>query len=199
MSQFIETIQLLNGVLQNLEFHQIRFERTRREVLGIKNHPRLAEQITVPRGLDSGLLKCRVNYGKVIELIEFEPQLERKVNTLKLVYSDSIKYGYKYADRSELELLFQQRGDCDDILVVKKACISDSFYANVIFWDGLGWITPDTPLLPGTMRAFLLNRGLISEERITPDELNRFQKLKLINAMNDLDKAPEITIESIHL
>jgi len=199
MSQFIETIKLLHGVLLNLEFHQVRFERTRREVLGIKNHPRLAEQISIPKGLDSGLLKCRVNYGKVIELIEFEPQLERKVNTLKLVYSDSIEYGYKYTDRRELELLFHQRGECDDILVVKKACISDSFYANVIFWDGNGWITPLTPLLPGTMRASLLNRDLIREGNIGPEDLHKFQKLKLINAMNDLEQAPEIPIESIHL
>lgn len=199
MSRFIETIQLRQGVLLNLEFHQLRFERSRREVLGLKNHPRLAEQITVPAGLDRGQLKCRVKYGKVIDLIEFEPQLERMVNSLKLVYSDSIEYGYKYSDRRELEELFQQRGENDDILIVKKACISDSFYANVVFWDGSAWITPDTPLLPGTMRAFLLNREMIREERITPDDLNRFQKLKLINAMNDLEHAPEISIDSIHL
>lgn len=199
MSRFIETIQLLHGLLLNLEFHQIRFERSRREVLGIKNHPRLAEAITVPKGLDKGLLRCKVYYGEVIELIEFEPHLERKVNTLKLVNSDSIEYGYKYADRRELELLFHRREECDDILIVKKACISDSFYANVIFWDGFEWITPNTPLLPGTMRASLLNRGLIREEGITPDELNRFQKLKLINAMTDLEQAPEIPIDCIHL
>ena len=197
MSRFIETIQLRHGVLLNLEFHQLRFERTRREVLGIRNHPRLADQISVPRGLDSGRLKCRVNYGRVIDLIEFEPQPERKVNSLKLVYSDTIEYGYKYADRKELELLFHQRGENDDILIVKKACITDSFYANVIFWDGVAWITPDTPLLPGTMRAFLLNSELIREERITPGDLKRFQKLKLINAMNDLEHAPEISIDSI--
>ena len=49
------------------------------------------------------------------------------------------------------------------------------------------------------MRASLLNKDLIREDRITPDDLHRFQKLKLINAMNDLEQAPEIPIESIHL
>ena len=199
MSLFIETIQLYHGVLLNLEFHQERFERSRREVLGLKNHPRLAEVIRIPEGLDKDLLKCRINYGRVIELVEYEPQLLRKVNSLKLVYSDSIDYGYKYADRSNLQDLFQQRGTCDDILVVKKNCITDSFYANVVFHGPEGWITPDTPLLPGTMRASLLQRGLISEERVTPDDLQGYQKLKLINAMNDLEQAPEIPIESIHL
>ena len=115
-----------------------------------------------------------------------------------MVYSDTIDYGFKYRDRGELEKLFHQREACDDILVVKKGCVSDSFYANVVFWDGLAWVTPDTPLLPGTMRASLLAKGLIRESRITPENLHSYQKLKLINAMNDLKNAPEIPIESIH-
>ncbi len=199
MSRCIETIQVLNGQLRNLEFHQERFERTRSKLMGLRKHPLLAEQIQLPDGLEKGLLKCRVIYEKEILRIEYEPQQLREVHTLQLVYSDSIEYGFKYEDRSALETLFFQRGNCDDILVVKKACITDSFYANAIFWDGNGWLTPDTPLLPGTMRASMLRLDLIKEERITPDDLPRFQKLKLINAMNDLEQAPEIPIESIHL
>ena len=197
MSRFIETIQLLNGELLNLEFHQQRFERTRLEALGLKSHPQLGEVIRVPRGLENGQLKCRVSYQKEIELIEYEAHQVREVHSLKLVYSDTIDYGFKYRDRGELEKLFHQRGDCDDILVVKYGCVSDSFYANVVFWDGLAWVTPDTPLLPGTMRAFLLAKGLIRERRIMPENLHSYQKLKLINAMNDLSHAPEIPIESI--
>jgi 4-amino-4-deoxychorismate lyase len=199
MSRFIETIQLLNGELRNLEFHQERFERTRSLLLGLRKHPLLAELIQLPDGLEKGLLKCRVIYEKVILRIEYEPQQLREVHSLQLVYSDSIEYGFKYEDRSKLDTLFLQRGSCDDILVVKKTFITDSFYANVIFWDGEVWITPHTPLLPGTMRASLLSRGLIREGSISPDDLHRFQKLKLINAMNDLNQAPEIPIESIYL
>jgi 4-amino-4-deoxychorismate lyase len=198
MSQFIETIQLLHGKLRNLEFHQERFERTRREKLGIRNHPRLAEVICVPKGLDQGMLKCRVSYAEVIELIEYEAHQHRKTESLKLVYSEDIDYRYKYADRSKLESLYHQRGDCDDILVVKKGMVSDSFYANVILRNGSDWITPDTPLLPGTMRASLLNRGLISEESIALEDLSRYQGIKLINAMQDLHSAIELPMEAIH-
>jgi len=197
MSRFIETIQLLNGELLNLQFHQQRFERTRLDALGLKSHPQLGVVIRVPRGLENGQFKCRVSYQKEIELIEFEPHLAREVHSLKMVYSDTIDYGFKYRDRGELEKLFHQRDDCDDILVVKNGCVSDSFYANVVFWDGLAWVTPDTPLLPGTMRASLLAKGLIRESRITPENLHSYQKLKLINAMNDLSHAIEIPIESI--
>ena len=198
MSQFIETIQVLHGELQNLVFHQERFELTRQIALGLKRHPQLAELITVPGGLEQVVLKCRVIYEKEIVRIEYEPYLAHKVHSLKIVYSDSIDYGFKYADRSELEELFRQRAECDDILVVKQGCITDSFYANVIFLDGREWITPDTPLLAGTMRSSLLREGIIGERRITRSDLSGFQKVKLINAMNDLQNAPEIPIESIH-
>ena len=198
MSRFIETIKLLNGELQNLEFHQLRFERTRKEVFGVKKHPRLEELIMVPEGLEQGLLKCRLTFRKDVELIEFEPQLLKQVKSLKLVYSDSIEYSYKYADRSKLEELYMQKKECDDILVVKNGCLSDSFFANVVFWNGTHWETPDTPLLPGTMRASLLHKGIIRERRITPEDLSGYQTLKLINAMNDLESASEIPVGSIY-
>lgn len=197
MSRFIETIQVLKGELKNLEFHQQRFERTRYQVLGLKKHPLLEEVILIPPGLDRGVFKCRLSYQKEISLIEFEPQQARKVQSLRLVYSDSIDYAYKYADRSELERLFLKREECDDILVVKNDCITDSFYANVVFWDGKSWLSPDTPLLPGTMRASLLEKGLIKERRITPEDLGGYEKLKLINAMNDLEQSPAISTKSI--
>ena len=198
MSQFIETIQVLHGELQNLVFHQERFENTRVNALGLNRHPQLAELIQVPEGLEQIVLKCRVIYEKEIVRIEYEPYQAHIVHSLKMVYSDSIEYGFKYADRSELEELFRQREDCDDILLVKQGCITDSFFANLVFWDGREWITPDTPLLPGTMRSSLLHQGFIREDRITKTDMAGYQKLKLINAMNDLQNAPEISIESIH-
>lgn len=198
MSRYIETIQVLQGELKNLEFHQERFERTRLETMGLKKHPILENEISLPRGLEQGLFKCRVSYRKDIELIEYESHRIHKVHSLKLVRSDTIDYGYKYADRRNLDELFNQREGSDDILVVKKGCISDSYYANVLLWDGNSWVTPDTPLLPGTMRASLLRKGVIKEDRINEADLARYQKIKLINAMNDLQHAPEIPIDSIH-
>lgn len=198
MSRFIETIQVSRGILKNLELHQERLERTRYESMGLKKHPRLDQVIEVPGGLEQGLFKCRVTYWKEIELIEYEPHRAFKVSSLKLVHSDSIDYGYKYEDRSRLQELFERREGQDDILVVKNNCITDSFFANVLFWDGSNWLTPDTPLLPGTMRSSLLRKGIITEFRITTEDLYRYQKVKLINAMNDLQSGPEISLDSIH-
>ncbi len=198
MSRYIETIQLRNGELLNPEFHQERFERTRSKALGLKKHPLLTEVVRIPHGLEQGIFKCRVLYEKEIELVEYEAYQFRLIGSLKLVYSDDIEYGYKEEDREELEKLYRQREDCDDILIVKNDCISDSFYANVVLWSGEKWVTPDTPLLPGTMRASLIQKRKIFESRITPGDLAGYQKLRLINAMNDLEDAVDIPINSIH-
>lgn len=197
MSPYIETIRLQEGVLRNLPYHQARFERTRSRELGLSSHPRLEEIIQVPEGLEKDCLKCRVLYGEKIERIEYEPHIRRRISSLKLVYSDKIDYASKYADRSELEKLYAERGRCDDILIVKKGCMSDSFYANTAFWDGTGWFTPDTPLLEGTMRAFLLDQGLIREAQIRKEDLGRYRKVRLINAMNDLQDGPEISMDKV--
>jgi len=194
MYPFIETIKLLDGELRNLSCHQLRFNRTRSEVLGLRNHPQLSREIPVPDGLQWGVYRCRVLYGKDIERIEYEPYRKPVVNSLKLITSDTISYGYKSSDRTSLTALYEQRGRCDDILIVKQGCLTDSFYANVALWDGISWVTPDTPLLPGTMRASLLAEGTLKEARITRGDLESFQKIRLINAMNDMDRGPEIPV-----
>ncbi len=197
MSQFIETIKLLDGELKNIRFHQSRFEQTRSGALGLRTHPLLTNVIRIPNGLEKGLLKCRVIYGEKIERIEFEPHEPKPVRSLKLVHSDTISYGFKCADRQGLDDLFEQRGSSDDILIVKLGCITDSYYANVVFWDSASWFTPDTPLLKGTMRASLLATGSIKRLRITLNELKKFQKIRLINAMNNLKDGPEIGLDAV--
>jgi 4-amino-4-deoxychorismate lyase len=96
-------------------------------------------------------------------------------------------YRFKYTNRERLNLLFEQRGNCDDILIVKNGFITDSFIANVVFFDGRKWWTPDTPLLPGTQRARLIHEKKISVCPVTPDDLPKYEKAGLINAMQDLD------------
>ncbi len=197
MSPYIETIRLQNGELKNLSYHQARFERTRLLELGLRTHPDLNQMIKIHKGLDRGLLKCRVMYGKEIERIEFELYSRRVVKSLKVVEADHISYSFKYSDRIALDALFAQRGNCDDILMVKNGCVTDSHFANTAFWDGATWFTPDTPLLPGTMRASLLEKGVLKMARITPGNLNNYHNIRLINAMNTLQEGAEIALNSV--
>jgi len=197
MSPYIETIRLEDGILKNLSYHQSRFERTRAGELGLETHPVLSEVIQIYKGMEKGLLKCRVTYGKEINRIDFEPYTRHPATSLKVVLSDSIFYGYKYQNRNELEQLHKQRGSCDDILIVQRGFITDSFFANVALWDGQDWVTPDTPLLPGTMRASLMEQGILKSRTITLENLAKFQSIKLINAMNNLEEGIDIPVKSI--
>lgn len=197
MSPYIETIRLQDGELRNLPYHQERFERTRSKELGLKTHPLLHQVIRVPDGMDKGLLKCRVVYEKEIERCEFKIHARLSVRSLQLVYSDSITYPYKLANRSELDALYHLKGACDDILIVKEGCITDSYYANPAFWDGRNWFTSDTPLLPGTMRASLIDAGMLKVTGISPADLGKYQQVRLINAMNDLNEGPKISMDQV--
>lgn len=195
--QLLETIKCLNGQLYNLPFHQSRFNLARKHFFPDAPPLSLEETIEVPEFAQSGLFRCRVLYKTKIEKIEFLPHQYRRVKSMKLVEADNIDYAYKYENRQLLQTLFEQRGAADDILIVKNSCITDSFTANPVFYDGTHWWTPNTPLLPGTQRASLLERGQIKVCRITTADLPKYQKLGLINAMQDLENMPVVEMEKI--
>jgi 4-amino-4-deoxychorismate lyase len=164
---------------------------------GRKNKLDLDGEIEVPAEFRSGLFRCRVSYGQAIEKIEFIKHQYRPVSSLRLVEDNEIDYHLKYTDREKLNSLFEKRGSCDDILIVKNGYITDSLTANVIFFDGKRWWTPDTPLLPGTQRAKLIVEKKIYVAAITPADLKKYDKAGLINAMQDLDQMPVIPVANI--
>ena len=197
MFQFIETIKFKDGKLFNLSYHNDRLNRTRRAFYSINDGLNLAERIELPSAGDGSIYKCRIVYDRTILKVEFVPYEERTVKKLKIITANDIAYSYKYEDRRHLEHLFNEKGECDDILIIKNNMVTDSFYANVVLYDGHEWITPSTPLLSGTQRAYLLDKGIIKEKNITLESLKDFQKIRLINAMVSFNEAQEIEIDSL--
>ena len=198
MSQFIESIKCENGRLANLAFHNLRFNQTRQKFFGAAPLD-LFSLVSIPEHAKNGIFKCRILYGSQITRIEFIPHVYRLINRLKLVHCNSINYRYKHSDRNMLLKLFEQREDCDDILIVKNGFITDSFSANVIFFDRDNWYTPNTPLLPGTRRAQLLKKGNLTAINITTADLKNFDSACLINAMQGMNETPLIPIKHIYL
>jgi 4-amino-4-deoxychorismate lyase len=197
MYQLVETIKCKDGELFNLRYHQARFNLTRRALFRLKDEISLEKNIEIPENCQTGLFRCRVIYGEKIEKIEFLPHRYRIVKSLKLLEDNDMDYCYKFVGRERLNSLFEQRGTCDDILIVKNGFITDSSIANVVFFDGQKWRTPDTPLLPGTQRARLIHEKRISVCPVTPNDLPGFEMAGLINAMQDLDDMPKISISNI--
>lgn len=190
MCQLVESLKLKNGKIQNLEYHQARLNRTMAELFPEKAKIELEKVIHIPKDYMSGIFKVRVLYGETIEKIDIEPYTFRTIQSLKVVRHERIDYHFKYTDRQILQEMFSQRGDCDDIIIVKNGFVTDSFAGNLLFFDGKNWVTPSTPLLKGTKRQFLLDQGIISEKEIREEYIRNYEKVGLINAMVDFDEMP---------
>jgi 4-amino-4-deoxychorismate lyase len=197
MCLLLETIQLLDGNLQNVEYHNRRLNASIKECFGVDVNNDISELIQIPPEYKTGLHRCRLIYDYKSFHIEFTSYTFRNIKSLRLVYDDQIDYHLKFADRSRLDFLFSQREDCDDIIIVKNGCLTDSFAANLVFGDGIRWFTPDTPLLAGTMRAQLLDNDFLTETRITISNFREYKYVGLINAFLTIGNMPVILVESI--
>ena len=153
-------------------------------------------QITNPKEL-SGLFKCRIIYSEQIEKVEFIPYSIPKINKLKMVFDDQISYTYKFLNRTSIEKLYNLKGNHDDVLIVKNGLITDTSYANIIFYNGTEWLTPEKPLLKGTQRVALLEKEMIKTADIRPVDLIHFKKARLLNAMIRFEDKMDIMIRNI--
>jgi 4-amino-4-deoxychorismate lyase len=196
MCRFIETIRLKDGVVGELSCHEERMDRSVEEILHAKQKFDLEKALSSLTLPPKGLHKIRLIYDTEIQSIEVTPYKKKEIRQLKIVYDNKISYDYKFENRIELESLFSQRDDCDDIVIVKNYQVTDTSYANLIFKKADQWFTPKTFLLNGTMRKQLLGEKIIIEEKITINDLHRYEKIKLINAMLQFD-GPEIDVSQI--
>ena len=186
MCQFVETICVKDGVARNLRYHVERMNRTIREFFPDMAMVTEADLLgDIP--LVDGLQKARVVYDErgIVER-SFAPYTMRNIQRIAVVEDDSISYAWKSTDRSMLIKQREKAPAYDEVIIVKEGCITDTSYTNLCFFDGKEWFTPDTPLLPGTMRQALLDQGRIKEKRIRIEDLPQYQSVSLINAMMTL-------------
>ena len=194
MYRLVESIRLKNRQLQNVQWHNKRFNETRQQLYGVSDSVDLRQVVVIPESLQDIVYKCRVLYGKQIEAVEFQPYTPKKVKTLQLLEDNEIDYRYKYENRLDFDHLLAGKGLADDILIVKNGCVTDTSYSNIVFFDGKRWVTPDTFLLNGTQRQRLLAEGAIDVAHITPADLKYYSQAKLINAMLDFEETESVVI-----
>ncbi|HBO27566.1 MAG TPA: chorismate-binding protein [Culturomica sp.] len=195
--QFIETIKISEGYPCHLEFHIRRMQETLQS-MGMPMPELQAGLFLPPAGLRNGVVKCRVVYDPAgICGVEFAAYRPRVIRALKVVDDDDIVYPYKSADRSMLMKLYEKRGDCDDVLIVKDGFLTDTSYSNVVLSRRGEFYTPDTYLLNGTKRRFLLQQGLIRACPVRVADLYTYDRVYLINAMLDLEDEVAIPVDRI--
>lgn len=175
----LETIRCEQGIPAHLEYHQRRLERSLTR-LGVNAEYSLKSLIVPP---DNSLYRCRFLYDENGCRVEYHPYIHRKIRSLTLIHDDKLEYSLKSADRSALDRLYLQRGNADDVLIVKNDLLSDTTIANIALQIGGRWFTPKTPLLEGTTRARLIDEQKLFCEDLEVSALRTASKIALMNAM----------------
>lgn len=180
--KYIETIKIVDGVMQNLQYHHKRMVSTVNCNFDLKS-------ITTPSELNKGVVKCRIlyDYNRILD-VTFSKYKTPNIKSLKSIECNHIEYSKKSSDRVQIDSLFAQREECDDILIIKDGFVTDTSFCNVVFEKSGKLFTPTTPLLSGTKRANLIDNGFVSERIITQTNIFEYEKIHLINAMIDLNE-----------
>ncbi|MGR6980217.1 aminotransferase class IV family protein [Testudinibacter sp. P27/CKL/0425] len=187
MYPLFETIAVEQGVLQNLAYHQQRYQQALAAYYPNQPLQRLDfSTIRVPSEFQQGLVRCRVDYCATTQQVRFFPYQRRQIRRFKPIIADDLDYSLKFSERTLLDQLYAQRGDCDEIIIVQQGLLTDCTIGNLVLLQNGIWYTPRRPLLAGTQRAKLL-----AEQRIVPRDiplatLAEYREIRLINALNPL-------------
>ena len=182
---FIESICIKDGKAPLLSFHQNRMDRTYQFHFKAENPYRLETYVEeVP---SNGTYKLRIIYDRMVQKFNFALYIKPDIHSLQVVNGGGVEYYFKYTDRNALSELYEQRNHKDDIIIISNGMVTDAYYANLAFWDGEQWQTPQHSLLQGVRRQHLLNTGQISSKKIVPEDIFFYEKVSLINAMLDLE------------
>ncbi len=181
MCLLFETIKVEDGVVRNLSYHQMRVAKY--STVNLLEY--ISNNVAIPV---LGVHKLRITYS-IYSVCSYKLELynPKKIESLKIIIDNEIDYHKKLDDRTCLNDLIEQRGECDDILIIKNNFVSDTSFANIIFFDGEKWITPNTPLLEGSCRSRLIRDNIIRPQSITSSDLKSYSSFMIINAMLDFD------------
>jgi len=187
----LETIKVEDGRAENLVYHQKRFDKSLQQLFGLQTDIDLSSLIKAPV---NGLYRCRILYDTDIRSIEYIPYRAKVIQSLKIVAS-TIEYTHKYASRDVFNTLLQSYPDFDELIIEKEGYITDTTISNLAFYDGTHWLTPENPLLRGTMRAKLLDEKFLFKSPIQKKDLEKYSHVALMNAMIGFNilKNPTIT------
>ncbi|MFN3488473.1 MAG: aminotransferase class IV [Emticicia sp.] len=196
MSLLFETIKCQNRQLHHIFYHNQRVSRTLENLFGIIGDFDFENTIEIPDWVGEGLYRCRVSYGEKISKVEFFEYIFKHPKIIQINEYQPFKYDFKYEDRSGFQHLLKLYPKADDVIITQNGLLTDASYANLAFFDGTKWFTPNTYLLLGTKRQYLLDNQLLTEEEIAVKDLGKFKRISFINAMRDLDLSYEFEVDN---
>ncbi|MDR2442195.1 MAG: aminotransferase class IV [Deltaproteobacteria bacterium] len=189
---FLESIKAKGGLLHNLDLHQERVDRVFNHFFGQKAGFNLASLL--PKPPDLNLYKVRLVYGLKPVDIQIIPYEIPKIDRVFLVKADEINYDFKFLDRQPINNLkkLAQANEANkdnkpiEVIIIRNGLLTDSSIANLVLENQSGLFTPQTPLLAGVKREYLLRKKIIVPAKISVGDIMLFGKIRFINAMIDL-------------
>lgn len=193
-----ETLAIKNGQILNKKYHNWRFIKGQQFLNCSTIITDIANIMSIDDNFNNKFIRCRITYDKHNYHVAYFTHQPRSIRSFKLISCDNIDYHYKYDNRSMINDLFAQKQTCDEIIIVKHNYVTDCSIGNLLFLKNRQWFTPDTPLLAGTQRQFLLDMNKIKLASIQQDDLMAYQKVMMINALNGFDESRAVGITHIY-
>jgi len=199
MSLLFESIKIENGLINHLDLHQNRVNRSLKYLDATSTH-NLNEFITNISLPSTGLYKLRISYDLTrIITYSITPYIsKKKIEHIKLMDGSHIKYRLKYEDRTSINQLLEE-AKADEIIMTDQGYLTDSSYANIIVYDGSNWHTPKTPLLHGVQREYLIKTHQLIPSAIHCKELHHYRYISFINALNPIETAIKYKIDQLKI
>lgn len=191
MYRFLESIKVLNNQLYNLEGHQTRVNLTFHKFYSGHKILQLNEIIHLPELIDNKTYKCRITYNESAFSVTFQEYQPRNPSSFKLVSVKNFEYSFKYIDRSLFEETKLRFPNHDDFIYTRNNLITDSSYANLVFYNQNNEaFSPLKPLLFGTRLTELQSKQKIIFTNINVEDLRKYTHFQTINALHQSDKMP---------
>ncbi len=195
MCLFFETLKVQNGYIYNIDEHNRRLNNTIESNFHKNSTIDLRDYIKIP--LDDKLYRCKIFYDTDIKDIKFYEYKQKKIKSFKIIVSN-IKYDYKFLDRSDIDKLYLQKEDCDDILIVDKSGrLKDTSIANIALKINGLWFTPKYPLLYGTVRKKMIDEKSIIPKDLFIKDIKKAESFAILNAMLDFKIIQDYTLITI--
>ncbi|MEI7845188.1 MAG: aminodeoxychorismate synthase component I [Chloroflexota bacterium] len=139
------------------------------------------------------------------KVFQIQEQIQESPLRLKIaaepIRSDDIFLYHKTTQRQVYELARLSQTDCDDVILYNESNeVTETSIANLVFEFNGQLLTPPIAcgLLPGTLRAHLLNVGKIKEKVIKLAELQGCTQIFLINSVRGWQQAQIVDQQNIN-
>ena len=199
MFPLFESICVENYQLKLSEFHQKRMDNSYLKLFNAKNKWSIKKIFKSLKIESNHKYKFKINYSDTKYSVSLKKYFNKKIKSLQCVELNDYSYDLKYTDRSTINKNYKYKYLCDDILIIKNGFVTDTSYCNIVFFDGLRWITPKYPLLKGVQRNFLLKNKKIFEKKIKINQIPNYKSFVLINSMIEFNINEAVNVNKINL